>query len=171
VADGVTVAKLPPPEVAPPPGIVVETPPQTTPRPPQPPVTKPAIGAAASLPTEAAAAAVEGGATARTEDPADDGQSGSAKARAGVSRAYAKGVVDALAVTKPKSLPGMRGTVKIVFTIAVGGTVEAAYVGVSSGHAPTDQAALDAVRQTRFPAPPAAFTSKDRLFEMPYFFR
>ena len=85
----------------------------------------------------------------------------------------------ALVTTQPQPRQGLStgttgwltGTVIVDFTIALDGGIANARVASSSGHRELDQAALDAVRRTRFPKPPSSLPSNERQYIMPYYFR
>ncbi len=93
-------------------------------------------------------------------------------ASAGQIQAFNKGVMRALAVTQPeRPARGLRGTVKVAFSIAVNGGLAALRVQHSSGHGLLDEAALTAVKEARFPVPPPGMDERQRDYVVPYIFR
>lgn len=127
--------------------------------------------AAPSQASEASEAAEEGGAAARgMEIVAAPGQKAAA-ASPGVANEYAKAVIETLARRKPRATAGVRGTVRISFTVDRSGEVREARVLKSSGRTALDEAALTAVRSARFPAPPPALADSRLSYVVPYIFR
>ena len=127
--------------------------------------------AAPSQPSEASAAAEEGGAAARGIDIAETPGQQAAGASAGVANAYAKALIETLARNKPRGAAGVRGTVRISFTVSPSGEVQEAHILQSSGRRVLDEAALTAVRNAKFPAPPPALANSSLRYEVPYIFR
>lgn len=120
----------------------------------------------------ASAATAQGGASARGTDDTAQAASAAAAASPGVVRDYAKAVVNALSKAKPKAPGGgALGTVKVSFVIGREGEVAELRITKSSGRDALDNAALDAVRRARFPAPPAGLTTAQLTYEVPYHFR
>ena len=127
----------------------------------------------------AAVEAVQGGSISQSEIVSPEAGSAAAKAASGLAKAYGQSVMAALVTTQPKPRQGfgtgtsgwLTGTVVIDFTLALDGGIADARIATSSGHAVLDQAALDAVRRTRFPAPPVGLPSNERQYIMPYYFR
>lgn len=123
-----------------------------------------------SAPSEARAASEDGGSAARgMEIERSKGQQ--ATAGAGVANEYAQAVIQTLARRKPRVTAGIRGTVRIRFTVGSSGEVREARVLSSSGRKVLDEAALSAVQQARFPAPPPALANASLSYEIPYIFR
>ncbi|MCL4765598.1 MAG: TonB family protein [Hyphomicrobiaceae bacterium] len=121
--------------------------------------------------SEASEAAEEGGAAARGIDGVEASGRQAAAASPGAANAYAKSVIETLAKRKPPASAGVRGTVRIGFTVARTGEVSEARVLSSSGRRVLDEAALSAVRNAKFPAPPAALANAQLSYEVPYIFR
>ena len=119
----------------------------------------------------AAAAQLTGGATARSVDRAVQPTSGAAAASPGAVAAYARAVASALGHTRPKAHASVSGTVRIRFAIGETGGVDDIVLEQSSGRTALDTVAIEAVRRTRFPAPPNGLTPAQRTFEVPYHFR
>lgn len=130
--------------------------------------TEPEPPSTASAASEEAAA---GGVSSRGELAVDSHTRAASAARPGEASAYARAVVAALAKRRPKPSPGDRGTVRIIFTISPAGEVQIAQVRRSSGSPTLDEAALAAVRSTRFPVPPAGMNTAELTYEIPYIFR
>jgi TonB family protein len=109
------------------------------------------------------------GATARAieENPR---AAGPAAASPGAVSQYAARVREALARNRPSG-SGRRGTATIKFTLSPAGKVDAAEVENSSGLASLDHVAIEAVRETAFPVPPAAMTETQRTFVVPFHFK
>lgn len=124
-----------------------------------------------SRPSEASEAADEGGASARGIDGIEAPSQQAAAASPGAANDYAKAVIETLASRKPRATAGMRGTVRIGFTVARTGEVSEARVLTSSGRRVLDEAALSAVRAAKFPAPPPALANANLSYEVPYIFR
>ena len=118
------------------------------------------------------AAAAAGGASARSHSIVEQPASASAPAAAsaGAVRDYGRYVALALSKGKPKGIGG-HGTVQVRFTIAPDGTLALAAVARSSGNQKLDDAALEAVRRTKFPTPPAGMTVVQLTYQVPYHFR
>jgi periplasmic protein TonB len=169
--DTITIAKQAP-EIDPPPTAKDDKP---TPKPDA----TPATTQVASLPNPAAVAAVQGGSISQSAVVIPETGSAAAKAASGAAKAYGQSVMAALVTTQPKPRLGLgagttgwlTGTVVIDFTLGLDGGIEDVRVATSSGHRELDQAALDAVRRTRFPKPPADLRSIERQYIMPYYFR
>lgn len=124
-----------------------------------------------SAPADASEAADEGGATARGLEGIEALSQQAAAASPGSANEYAKTVIETLASRKPRATAGMRGTVRISFTVARTGEVSEARVLTSSGRKVLDEAALSAVRNAKFPAPPPALANAPLSYEVPYIFR
>ena len=118
-----------------------------------------------------AAARQAGGATARNVDRVLQPTSGAAATSPGAVAAYARAVANALGHSRPKSHLPASGTVRILFAIGEDGGVDELVLKRSSGRTTLDTVAIEAVRRTRFPAPPSGLTSAQRTFEIPYHFR
>jgi len=117
------------------------------------------------------AATASGGAAARGPDASDArARSAPAAASAGTARDYARHVALALSRSKPKA-PGRFGTVLVKFTIAADGGLASAEIVRSSGSPRLDDTALEAVRRTKFPAPPQGMSVAQLTYEVPYHFR
>jgi protein TonB len=125
---------------------------------------------AATPPRSPAAASPAGGATARAQTPDLKPSRGAAMASAGVVRDYANRVLAALNRAKPRGT-GLRGTVRLSFSVGAGGEIESVRILKSSGNDALDGAAVAAVRRADLPAPPAGLSAAQRLFELPYQFR
>lgn len=89
----------------------------------------------------------------------------------GTAQDYAKEVIGVLMKSRPRIFPGARGTVRVVFAVSAGGDPVSVRVKTPSGNAILDEAALAAVREMRFPPPPAGLRSSELLYEVPYIFR
>jgi protein TonB len=61
--------------------------------------------------------------------------------------------------------------VRVTFIVAPTGGLSAVHIAQSSGDAALDAVALAAVRQARFPTPPAGMTQTELTFDIPYRFR
>jgi len=123
-----------------------------------------------SAPAEASESAEEGGSVARgIEIEQSSGQQ--AAASAGAADEYAQAIIQTLARRKPRVTAGVRGTVRITFTIGKAGEVREARVLSSSGRKVLDEAALSMVQQAQFPAPPPALSNLPLSYEMPFIFR
>jgi len=127
--------------------------------------------ATASVSSEASAATERGGATARGVDGIETPERQAAAASAGAASAYAQSILETLARNRPRTTAGVRGTVRIGFTVARSGQVDAARVIASSGQTVLDEAALAAVRSVRFPEPPPHLAATQLSYEIPYIFR
>ncbi len=138
---------------------------------PEPAQTPEQEAATASISSEASQASEDGGATVRGVDGVEATAAAAAAASPGVASAYAKAVLETLARSRPRAVAGVRGTVRIRFTVEPSGEVASATVLVSSGQAALDNAVLSAIRGVRFPAPPQALTWAQRSYEIPYYFR
>ncbi len=112
-----------------------------------------------------------GGTAARSADRAVQPVAGAAAASPGVAVAYARAVAHALGHSRPKAHASVSGTVRIRFAIDDTGSVDDIVLERSSGRTALDTVAIEAVRRTRFPAPPSGLTSAQRTFEIPYHFR
>jgi protein TonB len=113
-----------------------------------------------------------GGAASRAADGKNRPARSAAAASQGAIEAFTKGVVGALARTRPKSTSARsRGTARVAFAIADGGRLEFVRVTRSAGSERLDAAAVAAVRKARFPAPPPGLTLQQRTYEVPYHFR
>lgn len=121
--------------------------------------------------SQASAAAEQGGATARGVDGIEAPQRLAAAASAGAANAYAQAVLATLAKSRPRTTAGVRGTVRIEFSVARSGQVNKARVVASSGQTVLDEAALNAVRSVRFPEPPPHLAAAQLSYEIPYIFR
>lgn len=118
-------------------------------------------------------AAVAGGNSIRTDIVTEQPSSQvrvPAAASPGAVRQYGRHVALALSKTKPKGF-GIRATVQVTFTIAADGGLALAEVTKSSGYPKLDDAAIEAVRRTRFPVPPASMSTAQRFYQFPYHFR
>ncbi len=127
--------------------------------------------AAPSQASDASEAADEGGAVARGMDVVETPGQQAAAASPGVANEYAKAIIETLASRKPRTTAGVRGTVRISFTVGRSGEVQEARVLRSSGRKVLDEAALSAVRSAKFPAPPPALANAQLNYEVPYIFR
>lgn len=127
--------------------------------------------AAPSQASEASEAADEGGASARGMDVVESPGQQAAAASPGIANEYAKAVIETLARRKPRATAGVRGTVRISFTVGQSGEVREAHVLRSSGQRVLDEAALAAVLGAKFPAPPPALSQANLNYEVPYIFR
>jgi TonB family protein len=122
-------------------------------------------------PATPAAEAPEGAAASRALRSEQRSASAAAAASPGAVLAYARSVVAALGKNRPKGGRSGKGTVRVVFAVGDGGAVEDIAVKQSSGRAELDGLAIAAVRQTRFPPPPAGMSRSARTYEVPYHFR
>jgi periplasmic protein TonB len=92
-------------------------------------------------------------------------------ARRGEIDAFSKGVVAALAKTKPPSIGYQGNLVTIIrFVLAPTGDLRGIKIVKSSGKPELDRQALLAVRQTRFPVPPPGIAPEDLITDMEYTF-
>jgi protein TonB len=129
---------------------------------PTPPVASPAASPAPPVGGAQSAAVATAGTTGRA----------AAAASPGAVQRYARSIVELLGRARPRGVASKdRGTVRIAFAIAADGGLAYARVTASSGRPALDDAALAAVRQVRFPPPPAGMTSADLAYEIPYHFR
>ena len=122
-------------------------------------------------PSDASPPATKGGVTVLAE--AGDTSTRSAppaSASPGAVREYARYVSQALAKTKPSGA-GRSGTVKVRLEIEAGGKLAGVEITKSSGNRKLDVTALEAVRRTSFPAPPAGMSAAQLTYEVPYHFR
>jgi|SRR5581483_1594306 len=117
-------------------------------------------------------AAPVGGAAARSDASIEKTvrTTAPAAASAGAVREYARYVALALSKNKPKGLGG-HGTVRVRFVIATTGDVASVEVAKSSGNNALDDSAIESVRRTKFPLPPAGMTVSQLTYEVPYHFR
>jgi TonB family protein len=76
----------------------------------------------------------------------------------------------ALSKTRPKGVGG-HGTAKVKFVILPSGSLDFVEVTSSSGNSNLDHKAIEAVRHTSFPTPPAGMTVTQLTYEVPYHFR
>lgn len=125
----------------------------------------------APTPAPPGAEAPEGAAASRSTRAEPRAASAAAAASPGAVLAYARSVVAALGKSRPKGGRAGKGTVRVVFAIGDGGSVEDISVKQSSGRTELDGLAIAAVRQTRFPPPPAGMSRTARTYEVPYHFR
>jgi protein TonB len=112
-----------------------------------------------------------GGVSARSIDDKGPSMPGSAATRPGEVQRYARSVAEALSRSRPKGLPGAKGTAKISFQISTVGTVIGARIIASSGNPKLDAAAMAAVEAVKFPPPPSGMTAAQLTYEIPYHFR
>jgi TonB family protein len=119
---------------------------------------------------QSAAAAAAGGAAARADAAEPTPVSAPATASAGAVREFARYVSLAVSRSKPRG-SGRHGTVKVRFVIAADGTLASADLARSSGDGRLDAMALEALRQAKFPVPPAGMTLAQLTYEVPYYFR
>jgi protein TonB len=109
------------------------------------------------------------GATARAIE--DNGRSsGPASAAPGAVQQYAAKVREGLARNKPGG-HGNRGTATIKFGISPEGKPGPIELETSSGVTALDRSAIDAVRETSFPTPPAGMTETQRTYVVPFHFK
>lgn len=94
-----------------------------------------------------------------------------AAAAAGVARDYARSVMAALSSNRPRPIARQRGTVLIAFVLTRDGKLGSSRVAKSSGIPTLDEAALSALRRTRFPVPPSGLSAHELDFQIPYLFR
>jgi len=118
---------------------------------------------------EARVAPSNDGATARALEE-NARASGPAAASPGAVQQYAAKVREALARNKPSG-HGNRGTATIKFSVSSAGKTEAIGVEASSGIAALDKAAVDAVRDTSLPLPPAGMTAAQLTYVVPFHFK
>jgi len=115
------------------------------------------------------APASTGGETARAAE--DRGRAaGPAAASPGAIAQYAAKVREALARNKPNG-HGRRGTATVQFSLSASGKVVAADVANSSGVAALDRSAIEAVRATSFPTPPAGMSERQLRYVVPFNFK
>jgi protein TonB len=84
---------------------------------------------------------------------------------------YRRSIVEALAARKPHGRAGVRGTVRIAFTISPTGEIGTVRVSDSSRRSELDEEALSAVKNARFPIPPPGLPANELHYEIPYYFR
>jgi protein TonB len=85
-------------------------------------------------------------------------------------RAYASSVSKVLDRQKPRSR-GVKGLVRIQFTVDAGGRPSAPLVLASSGSPRLDDMVIEAVSRMKFPAPPPQMSPRQRTFTVPFAFR
>jgi periplasmic protein TonB len=112
----------------------------------------------------------QGGAISAGLEASTPVASGAAAASAGVMNRYAAEVRRALAKNKPDGR-GRRGVAIVAFTITPVGKATAVRVTTSSEDEMLDKAALAAVEQTAFPAPPAIMSERDLTYVIPFRFQ
>ncbi len=115
-------------------------------------------------------AAVAGGATSSGTDASEAAAGAAASASPGQLARFAMQVRGALGRTRPRHL-GARGRVHVAFVLTDGGELLTAEIARSSAHPRLDEAALQAVRTTPFPRPPAGATESQRSFVVPFDFK
>lgn len=135
------------------------------------PPTEPAATETASTPSQAADDATKGSEAPMTGDAPPAPALAVAPAAGGGTSAYGTSVLETLRRRPPRPAGGLRGRVLIAFSIDATGRVAAARVKSSSGSIDLDTAALDVVRATRFPVPPANVSPSELAYEVPYIFR
>lgn len=84
---------------------------------------------------------------------------------AGVAQDYARSVLEVLARIRPRVSPGSVGRVYYSFAITASGHPVAVFVTRSSGNRSLDAAIVAAVRDLRFPTPPAGLRGNDLLYD------
>jgi protein TonB len=89
----------------------------------------------------------------------------------GAAREYAKAVLEVLSRNRPKVEPGSIGKVHFAFAVSLEGYTTAVRLTRSSGNARLDAAALAAIRDLRFPRPPAGLRAADLNYETYFDFR
>jgi TonB family protein len=144
---------------------------QPEPRPEPAPANENTAEAIKSLPNERRElqARNAGGVVARSEEDESRGN-GPASASPGAMQKYAALVRAVLAKNKPEGR-GRPGTVTITFAISMSGTIAFARMSDSSGNRAFDEAVLNAVLATIFPAPPDGMTDAQRTYVIPFHFK
>jgi TonB family protein len=122
--------------------------------------------------TEARAIVPESSPLAAAPSPATDFAAtfAAARASAGELSRFGLEVRTALGRYRPKHA-GARGSVQVSFALDEVGQVYRVSVARSSGNNRLDELALDAIRQTQFPVPPAGTTDAQRIYIVPYIFK
>lgn len=166
----------PPEKVAEPKVAMVEPPPEPPPperQPEKPKEEKPTEEMSTPSPNAAAA----GGAQSRGVAPDLPPASAAAAASRGDVNAYGLEVQAALLAADQRQAKARlaatraKGTVILRIVIAGDGALERAEIQTSSGHQHLDEAAVQLVRLTAFPRPPASLTADQRAYIAPIVFR
>jgi TonB family protein len=121
-------------------------------------------------PEATSASSAPGAAAARGADTIELRSPALAAAGAGETGEYGRAVIATLARVRPTLSTGLRGTVRIGFTISADGDVASAHVARSSGKSMLDSAALTLIKSLRFPKPPPELTTADLAFVVPCIF-
>lgn len=131
------------------------------------------VAAVPSAPSEAVTAEALGGATSQGNSMAQTAAQSAAIAITGELGAYARRVQQAVARNPPKlRQSGIgRGVVVINFALGYDGSLLRADVLSSSGNNTLDEAALTAVRNTKFPSPPGGAQPSQLVYNFPVKFR
>jgi protein TonB len=166
-----------PPEPVPEPKVAMVDP-STEPPPPEKREEKPKEEkperAAPTAPEETTTA---GGAQSRGVAPDLPPASSAASASPGEVRAYGLAVQEALLAVDLReaqartSAVRVRGTVLVGLTISADGAIERADIQRSSGHRSLDEAAIQLVRLTAIPRPPASLAANQRIYNVPIVFK
>jgi protein TonB len=175
VPDVVTTVIAPPkpPEKAAEPKVALVEPPPPERQPEKPKEEKPTEETSTPSPDAAAA----GGAPSRGVAPDLPPASAAATASRGDVNAYGLEVQAALLAADQRqakarlAATGAKGTVVLRIVIAGDGALERAEIQISSGHRHLDEAAVQLVRLTAFPRPPASLTADQRAYIAPIVFR
>ena len=131
------------------------------------------VAAAPSAPSEAAVAESLGGATAQGTSVVENAMQSAAIAITGELGIYARSVQQAVERNPPKlrQIGSARGEVVINFALGLDGTLLRARVLSSSGNSTLDEAALAAIRNTKFPTPPGGSQPSQLVYDFPVKFR
>lgn len=131
------------------------------------------VAAVPSAPSEPVTAEALGGATSQGDSMAQIAAQSAAIAITGELGAYARRVQQAVARNPPKlRQAGIgHGVVVINFALGYDGSLLRAEVLSSSGNSTLDDAALAAVRNTKFPSPPGAAQPSQLVYNFPVKFR
>lgn len=111
----------------------------------------------------------KGGDVSRSDESSTH-PNGTASASPGAIQKYAAQIRAILAKNKPEG-KGHRGVATIAFAIDLSGKTVFSTLSESSGNATIDEAALNAVRQARFPRPPDRMTNRQLTFVVPFKFK
>lgn len=114
-------------------------------------------------------AAVAGGAASRAAEAAT-ASAAVASASPGQLTRFAMQVRTSLGQSRPRHL-GSRGRVLVAFVLSDVGALLSAQIAKSSANPRLDEAALQAVRATPFPRPPAGTSQAERSFVVPFDFQ
>jgi protein TonB len=175
-AQAAPIIAAPPEPVREPKVAMVDPPPEPPPpekREEKPKEEKPKDKASPPSPEEATA----GGAQSRGIAPDLPPASAAASASSGDVRAYGLAIQEALLAVDLREAQArstaarVRGKVLVGLMLSADGAVERADIQRSSGHRALDEAAIQLVRLTAFPRPPAGLTANQRYYWVPIVFK